>query len=141
MRIRVWVDSWQMQCCGDPIRSGDTVAWTLEAEPDIGWLTSVAGEKLANSIDYHEEHHGGLPDDAPITRGDVTGIFHVRCAYTEQPDGTGTMLVPVPGSAEVTEVRYADGWADGAGDREFMGYVVDLEVDERPPHTLRDPQY
>jgi hypothetical protein len=141
MRIRVWLDSWQMQCCGDPIRDGGTVAWTLDAEPDVGWLTSVAGEELAKSIEYHEEHHGGLPEDAPVTRGRVAAICSVRCRYTQQPDGTGTMLVPVPGSAEVTPITYADGWENGAGEPEFMGYVVDLEVAERPPHTLRDPQY
>ena len=29
MDMTVWVDSWQMQCCGEPFCRGSQVAWTL----------------------------------------------------------------------------------------------------------------
>ena len=27
--LLVWVDAWQMQCCGDPFAVGSSVEWTL----------------------------------------------------------------------------------------------------------------
>lgn len=39
--LLVWVDAWQMQCCGDPFAVGSRVAWTL-SEPDREWLASDA---------------------------------------------------------------------------------------------------
>ncbi|NED94789.1 hypothetical protein G1H11_05640 [Phytoactinopolyspora alkaliphila] len=141
MRIRVWVDSWQMQCCGDPFKDGGTVEWTLDAEPDVDWFDTIAGAKLATSIEYQEEHHGGLPDDAPATRGVVQAIYKLRCRYTPHPDRNGTLLVPVPGSATMTQIHHATGWEDHSSESRFVGYVVDLDVAERPPHTVRDPRH
>lgn len=40
--MTVWVDFWQMQCCGEPFRTGDQVAWTVRAtDPD--WLEVMLG--------------------------------------------------------------------------------------------------
>ncbi len=42
MGMTVWVDSWQMRCCGEPFRVGSQVAWTLSgADPD--WLGAMLG--------------------------------------------------------------------------------------------------
>jgi hypothetical protein len=99
----------------------------------------VAGAELATSIEYQEEHHGGLPDDAPSTRGVVQAIFELRCRYTAHPDGNGTMLVPVPGSATMTQIHHANGWEDDSSESRFVGYVVDLDVAQRPPARATTP--
>ncbi|MDX6764822.1 DUF6578 domain-containing protein [Streptomyces sp. F8] len=58
MRLTVWVDDWQMQCCGEGFAPGDVVSWQLlEADPED--YADVVGEDLAAGIDFHEEHHGG----------------------------------------------------------------------------------
>ena len=40
MIMAVWVNSWQMQCCGDPFRRGSKVAWTLR-DVDSDWFDAM----------------------------------------------------------------------------------------------------
>ena len=42
MDMTVWVDSWQMQFCGEPFRRGSQVAWTL-APAGSDWLKTFLG--------------------------------------------------------------------------------------------------
>lgn len=63
--LRVWVEAWQIQCCGDAFEVGSKVEWTLCEQSDRDWLTSVLGDEFAREITYSEEHHGGLPDERP----------------------------------------------------------------------------
>jgi uncharacterized protein DUF6578 len=47
--MTVWVDSWQMQCCGDPFRRGSKVAWTLrDADPD--WFDVMLGPRVITDM-------------------------------------------------------------------------------------------
>ena len=43
--LTVWVDSWQMQCCGEPFRVGSQVTWTLGAA-DQDWLRETGSAGL-----------------------------------------------------------------------------------------------
>jgi hypothetical protein len=124
----VWVDDWQMQCCGEPFAVGQEVVWTLSAAVDAGWLSTVLGPETAREIAYREEHHGRLPDDTPETRGRIVGIQAARCRFDPVPDGDGRTLHPVPGSGEVQEVPEADGWEPESGDLAFVGYLVTLDL-------------
>jgi hypothetical protein len=107
-RMLVWVDAWQMQCCGEPFRVGARVTWTLRA-PDNDRLAMILGPDV--KVDAAEEHHGGVPEDAPRTTGTVRGIQAVHY-----------------GPAERTEVRSADGWTKDRGELKFAGYLVRLVV-------------
>ena len=81
MGMTVWIDGWQMQCCGKPFRLGSQVAWTLRAaDPD--WLEAVLGAQ--QPVDAAEEHHGGVPEDTTPTRGTVTHIAAVHCRYAQK---------------------------------------------------------
>jgi hypothetical protein len=80
MRIRVWVDSWQVQ------------SWRRRSS----------------------------------TRRNTTAV----CL---------TMLVPVPGSATMTQIHHANGWEDDSSESRFVGYVVDLDVAQRPPARATTP--
>lgn len=86
MQRVVWVDSWQIQCCGDPIDVGSTVSWTLSSTIDRLFLGSVIGDQ-ANQITHAEDHHGELPEDAPRTEGTVQSIFAVFGEYAPRPAG------------------------------------------------------
>ena len=78
--MTLWVDAWQMQCCGEPFRLGSQVAWTVgEADPD--WLAAVLGAETAPGVGGAEEHHGGIPEDTEPTTGIVTRISAVHCRY------------------------------------------------------------
>lgn len=80
MIMTVWVDSWQMQCCGDPFRRGSRVAWTLrDVDPD--WFAAMLGPFVRRNVAAAEEHHGGVREDTPPTTGTVARIAAVHCHY------------------------------------------------------------
>ncbi len=76
--MTIWVDAWQMQCCGEPFRLGSQVAWTL-CHAGQGWLEVVLGAEAPRAVDAAEEHHGGIPEDTEPIRGTVTRISAVHC--------------------------------------------------------------
>lgn len=129
-RFVVWVDAWQMQCCGEPFETGSRVEWTLYEESDRDWLTAVLGEDFAQGVTHGEEHHGGVPDDAPITVGRVVRIRAVSSLFGPDPKSVSAATpvhVPIPGTAEVIDVGSADGWYAETNGLQFNGYVVDVE--------------
>jgi hypothetical protein len=110
MIMTVWVDSWQMQCCGDPFRRGSKVTGTLrDADPD--WFAAMLGPFVRRTVEMEEEHHGGVPADTPPTTGTVTLIAAVHCRYAPRGSGAGPSY-PVPGSGVLTRGRVG-GWVDG----------------------------
>ena len=129
VEIKVWMDDWQMQCCGEPFTVGDEVGWTLR-DPDTEWLELVLGSELANAVDSAEEHHGGIEEGVTPTVGIVTSIHAVRCRYAPLPDEAETHLAPVAGSGTLDAVRSADGWTPDRRGLRFAGYLVQLEVEQ-----------
>src|ERR1700761_1410621 len=115
MELTVWVDGWQLQCCGEPFAVGSRVSWTLAPAPREG-AAVLLGDTV--TVDGAEEHHGGVPDDAPVTAGTVTGIS----AATRPLSGSGEAAGPLA----IQRVRRADG-RERAG--EFLaGYLVRLRT-------------
>lgn len=45
MERTVWVQDWQMQCCGEPFALGKRVSWPLSGEVDREYLGVVLGEQ------------------------------------------------------------------------------------------------
>jgi hypothetical protein len=125
MEMTVWVDSWQMQCCGEPFHIGSEISWTLRAG-DLDWLECSLGAE--ETVHAAEEHHGGVPEDTEPTRGAVTGIKAVHCRFAARPDSGSGTLYPVRGSGVLTDVESADGWIADRDDERFVGYLVRLKV-------------
>jgi uncharacterized protein DUF6578 len=124
--MTVWVDSWQMQCCGEPFRVGSQVAWTLRAaDPDL--LQKMLGADSRQAADATEEHHGGVPEDTVPTRGTVTHIAAVHCRFAPEAGSRSRAACLVPGTGVLTDVWSADGWTKDRGDECFMGYLVQIE--------------
>lgn len=124
MGMTVWIDGWQMQCCGKPFRLGSQVAWTLRAaDPD--WYEAILGAQ--QTVDAAEEHHGGVPEDTAPTRGTVTYIAAVHCRYAPRPGSESRTVYPVAGSGVLTNIDSADGWTADRGDERFVGYLVQLK--------------
>jgi hypothetical protein len=124
--MTVWVDSWQMQCCGQPFHLGSQVTWTL-GNADTEWIDTMLGAQLQQPVDAAEEHHGGVPEDIVPTQGKVVRIAAIHCRYAPQPGSGPRNLYPVPGSGVLTDVESANGWAADRGDERFAGYLVQLE--------------
>ncbi len=132
--VRVWVDGWQVECCGEPFAVGDTVRWTLVERPLDDVLVDERGRPEPRPT-LAEEHHGDSPDGAPVTEGVVRRIAEVTFAYDPIP-GRAREWGPVEGSGRTRQRWRVDG---REGDlptdegRRFAGYVVDLDVAAVPP--------
>ncbi|WP_148076991.1 DUF6578 domain-containing protein [Nocardioides aurantiacus] len=124
----VWVEAWQMQCCGKKFRAGRDVTWNLHEHPDVDWLVPAIGKELAAQVDRQEDHHDA-PDGAPVTSATVRRIRAMSIKYAPSPDDS-EVPIPIPGSARIVDVGKADGWYPEAERRglSFEGYLVDIDV-------------
>ncbi|MYX34948.1 MULTISPECIES: DUF6578 domain-containing protein [unclassified Streptomyces] len=122
MTLTIWIDDWQIQCCGQNFALGDVVSWNLlEVDPED--YADVLGSERAAAIDFCEEHHGQEGEQEP-TELQVLTIAEVHCRYEVRPDGAATALYPLPGTTVLVPVRKADGWAKAQPDVRFAGYLV-----------------
>ena len=107
---RIYYESWQLQCCGDPFSVGEKVEWTC-AEP---------GEsKYAHGLplDFVEEHH---LEWTHLVTGTITKIVIER---SETPKSDKPIIFE---EVEVIreDIRYADGWEGEVGDDDSIEYVL-----------------
>ena len=128
MRTTVWVDAWQMQCCGDPFEVGGDVSWTVSSAGDEDFLVPILGRGEAGQITGIEDHHGALPDDTVPTRGRVLRIAAAYSRFAPLPGQPVGPSYPLEGCG-TTELRErATGWEPTIGGLQFVGYAVDLGV-------------
>ncbi|MEU8531718.1 DUF6578 domain-containing protein [Streptomyces parvulus] len=122
MTLTIWVDDWQIQCCGEAFAPGDVVSWNLlEVDPED--YADVVGDERATRIDFREEHHGQESGLTP-TLLEVLTITEVHCRYAVHPDSTTNIQGPVPGTTQLVPVSEANGWAESRPDTSFAGYLV-----------------
>ncbi|AQZ62020.1 unnamed protein product [[Actinomadura] parvosata subsp. kistnae] len=138
VRWNVWVDDWQLQCCGEPFRVGATVSWTL-VPADRDWLANALGEKTAATIEWSEEHHSDPSPDQLSIEAEVT---HISAAHARmEPLPGGDARHPVGGV--LSPRTSADGWEKNDGELEFIGYVVTLAALDKsagdPLGAAREP--
>lgn len=94
-------------------------------------MRASAGDTPSSRGGNGEEHHGGLPDDAPTTTGSVTRIRAVSSRFGPDPaKPAGNVRVPIPETAVVVDVSKADGWYPEPDRPQFNGYLVDLRLME-----------
>ncbi|MFJ3940132.1 DUF6578 domain-containing protein [Streptomyces parvus] len=121
MTVTVWVDEWQMQCCGENFVSGGVVSWSLmDADPED--YVDIVGEERAAEIDFCEEHHG--QEEQGPTSLEVLSIAEVHCRYAMPPGSVDKVHCPVPGTAVLIPVDRATGRAEAQPDARFAGYLV-----------------
>ena len=114
----VYIEDWQMQCCGTPFIIGDCVEWTV-----IDYGDDFRDQFV--KPDYYYENHGSAQSKELFRlTGTVASIK--ACYYTlEHKSGEGKIasLVYV-NSIEVTE---ADGWNKDIDGKQFGSYIVELD--------------
>lgn len=123
MDALVWVDEWQLMCCGDPFEVGSAVSWNVHPEVDTEWLASVLGPERAAEVTHAEEHHGDL-EQLPVVAGTVRAIELVYCEFASN----GRVQLPVPGSAVLTPVAAVNGSEERRKGLSLVGYLVSLDV-------------
>jgi hypothetical protein len=124
--VTVWVDDWQMQCCGDPFRVGSHVSWSV-LDADQQWLSEMLGPAAAE-VTVAEEHHASF-DGLRTLEGTVTSIRAAHCRYAPEPGKDTRFLAPVPGSGTLIDIDSADGWTLSHDDLRFTGYVVTVAIE------------
>lgn len=72
---RVWLTTWEWECCGDPFVVGDDVDFGISARTPEPFVTELLGPELAETIDAFESHHE--EEFADRVRGRVVGIHAV----------------------------------------------------------------
>ena len=122
----VWVDHWQLQCCGTPFEVGAGVSWTVTT-PDAHYMDVVLGHVLPSGVDYCEEHHGDPFKDEVGLTGRVAHIRAVFCAFAPASNGPRSALRPVAGSAVLQDRSSVDGSERALDDLRLIGYVVTIE--------------
>ena len=128
----VWVDVFDHQCCGEPFGVGSTVRWTL-VQPDHAYIDPMFGQDHSVEVDRVADYHPTDPD-APHTVGAVLSLRGVRVRYSRSPDDKRVVL-PVPGSAELTELDRSSG--DELWSKDFAGYLVEIRASEGDQHAGR----
>ncbi|MDF5757599.1 DUF6578 domain-containing protein [Spongiactinospora sp. TRM90649] len=119
MEQTIWLDAWQMHCCGRPFRIGSTVSWRL-FEMSSENLSDLLGRDV--TVHLRQESHDTEFDRVPYTEAVVTAIGAVHCRYALGEDG---YLRAQPGSGVMSTVDSADGYPAAPSDgMEFVGYLV-----------------
>jgi hypothetical protein len=125
--VRVWVDDWQMACCGTSFSVGARVTWTVSAEIDTEWLAQVVGSETAESINFIEDHHFDETAEPVTISATVAAIEAVQCDFAARPGESASW--PVEGSDTRAPVAYAPRWVPDEEPRRFVGWLVELEHD------------
>jgi hypothetical protein len=123
---RIWVDNWQMQCCGEPFALDSLVTWSAVPVTGPDWYSEFLDVEVAASITDHEEHHADDRLNLTNLIGVVRSIDAVFCRY-HVVDRTAT---PIARSGVLEPRTSVDGWEAedeiGVG-RTFVGYLVNLD--------------
>ncbi|MGW5392811.1 DUF6578 domain-containing protein [Streptomyces koyangensis] len=125
MTVTIWIDGWQMECCGESFGAGEVVAWQLVGAGAEDHADVVGGRRAAE-IDFREERHGGAGEEA-VARVKVVEVEEVHCRYAFPPGDTSDGRRPVPGTTEFVPVSRADRWVEERPGLEFVGYLVTAE--------------
>lgn len=121
MEINVWMDSWQMDCCGTPFQNGSKVSWRLRPSTGMEWLDTALPGRAVAGIDAVEDHHGGSSDQQ--TEATVLSIAAVHCQFEPEP---------VVGSGTITRASVANKWTGEHDGRQFAGFLVTVLVSDEP---------
>lgn len=134
MRAFVFVDSWQMRCCGNPFSVGSTATWYIEEMVNEDWLTEMFGDRLGDDVGYHQSDHGmtGPASSMRTVVQSIRAVTHGLELDPNPPHGIpGRVYRHVASTGRLTSVTSADGRASDTSeltDTAFAGYIVEVEV-------------
>lgn len=105
---RIWLNSWEWACCGEPFVTGDTVEFAVTSPPPA-WLAEYLVDDAAAAIDAVESHH----EDGGDQRW--SGIVHSVSAVATPHLVTRIRRPPLPaGAVRRPTFQLGDGVSAGA---------------------------
>jgi len=127
----IWIDDWQMQCCGEAFEIGSQVSWTV-GDPVSEGLIGALGPDVASGLTGAEDHHAADPGALRRVAGKVTSIRAAYCMFASRAGAERSDGRPVEGTRHLVKRRKAGGWEPDGRDLDpptnFVGYVVKLET-------------
>ena len=132
-RVNIWVADWEMQCCGDPFKKGETVEWRV-SEYDRSYLLHIDGADVTD-IDYYYDNHdmGGKLYEI---RGIVTKIQAVYALYEPRYDDKWKRDILTPVAYKAMDYKavdfdsVADGWEKDIDEYKFLAYLAELDCEK-----------
>jgi len=118
MNCVIAVESWQMQCCGNPFRIGENVEWFVCKYEETSVITGCF-------LEYIYEAHGSDWQGIFKITGAVAGIKALFCSYEQRPSPyKNGAVVNYPVYERAIDVEYADGWDAAVDGLEFNCYEL-----------------
>jgi hypothetical protein len=138
--MKIWLEDWEWQCCGEPFAVGSEVEWGLMplSSEDRLFLIEPLGAETVDGLTHVETHHEDARDPVqPVrVRARVEAISAVYWARAPHSGDDERVLYPVSGTAVLESRETADGWEPEHDALRFEGYIVEL----RPLDALSEPE-
>ena len=132
-KCKVLIDSWQIECCGDRFKIGESVKWRL-----VHFGKAIDSYKTVGDIDYLYENHPTNSDGYYVITGTVASIEVIFAKFVSDPSqGKKVMRIS---DTYTKPVREAAIWVKNERKYEFDGYIVHFEDYEIRPEE-KDEQY
>jgi hypothetical protein len=118
----VWIDYWEMECCGEPFSVGDIVTWPAAEVVDQSWYADLGLGKVPGWA------YSAHTDDEGEIRGAVEEIEAVFCRFrlvrreAKRIPGTGIL----EHRSHAINFEPHDDWG---GPKSWIGYLVRLSTD------------
>ena len=113
--VVVYIEAWQMQCCGEPFAKGDVVSWEAFVATDS---LEIDGETV--NIDFYEEHH----TTHRHIMFQITGqVERVLAEYSPRVEGQQNIEYSKSKKCYIDCCEEVDGW-NFPQDVSDWGYVV-----------------
>jgi hypothetical protein len=135
MSAVVWVESWEMQCCGEPFFVGGNASWPIARTNPSDWLNDHF-DRLGRALPELEYSRHGVedPSDQYTLAGLIRSIEALHYGVHVAPDQhhPGVTLIPTAGTQRLTAVQSDQMWELEPKDpmqESFAGWIVEI-VDE-----------
>ena len=118
-KATVWVDNWEIECCGNGFKIGDAISW------DVSKWRTVFPDSLTRNMDYAYNAHASMDDVVYKIDGIVLKIEAIYTLYKlieRKNIPTAHRFEPFDGEAYGQHLP-------SIGAYKFTGYVVLLEYE------------
>jgi hypothetical protein len=127
----VYVEDWQMQCCGTPFKIGDSISWTV-----IEYSDSIGYRDQHCKSDFYYENHSSAQQSEQLYNLTATVVSIKACYYTVE-------YSPIEGkekcqmghwiyakSIDVTEADGRDADIDGLQFGSYNVKLIDVSIEK-----------
>ncbi len=117
----IFIDLWQMQCCGIPFGTGSRVRWIVERADHESYVSKTTDIDIDL---YYEEHTCYEPDRFFILEGtvrEVSVLYEKMMPAPEKP----RYMIPTEGIT--VRVSHSSEYKDPLDGRKSYGYIVSAE--------------